>query len=63
MSFGAKLPQLPAEYSPNEEIIVTLEFTSQFAEFNREIEIYVEEVGGTRPIKLTVKSAPHGGSS
>lgn len=57
MSFGPKLLELPAECSPGEEIVITLEFTPKFEEFEREIEIYVEEPTGIRAIKLTVKSA------
>lgn len=60
MSFGSKLDKLPAACPPGGEIIVTLELTSTAAAFEREIEIYVEEPGGTRPIKATVISAPRG---
>ena len=58
MSFGPKLQELPAEYSPGEEVIVTLEFTPQIEQFEQEIEIYVEEPEGIRQIKATVKSIP-----
>lgn len=56
MSFGPKLHELPAAYSPGEEVVVTLEFTPQFKEFERYVNIYVEEPGGVRQITATVKS-------
>jgi hypothetical protein len=58
LSFGPKLDQLPAASSPNEEVIVTLEFAPNALEFEREATIYVEEPNGIRTLKITVQSAP-----
>lgn len=58
MSFGPKLHELPAECYPGEEMIITLDFTPRFTEFERTVELYVEEPTGIRTITLTVKSDP-----
>lgn len=58
MSFGPKLDPLPAVCSPGEEVVVSLEFVPEDEEFEREVEVYVEEPTGIRTIKVTVKSAP-----
>lgn len=58
MSFGPKLDTLPATCSPNEEIVVTMQFVPGSEAFERELTIYVEELAGIRPIKVTVKSDP-----
>lgn len=59
MSFGPKLDPLPALYLPGEQVVVALEFVAEGDEFERELAIYVEEPKGIRPLKLTVKNAPH----
>jgi hypothetical protein len=49
---------LPAAIAPNEEVIATLEFVPQDLEFEREVDVYVEDPAGVRTITLTVKSVP-----
>jgi hypothetical protein len=58
VSFGPKLHELPVECSAREQIVVTLAFTPQYEDFEREVEIYVEGSTGIQTIKLTVKSGP-----
>ncbi len=58
MSFGPKLEPLPATFSPNQEVVVSLEFAPPGEDFQRHLELYVEEPAGSRAIALTVKSAP-----
>ena len=58
MSFGPKLNQLPAVCSPGAEVVITLEFVADDEEFERELTIFVEEPGGIRSMKVTVKGAP-----
>jgi hypothetical protein len=58
MSFGPKLDTLPAAIAPGEEVIATLEFVPRFPDFQREVEVYVEDPEGLRTITFTVKSAP-----
>jgi hypothetical protein len=57
VSFGSKLSPLPLHCSPGAEVIVTVEFIPDDEEFEREIEIYVEEPTGIRAMKFMVKSA------
>jgi hypothetical protein len=49
---------LPAAIAPGEEVIATLEFVPRFPDFQREVEVYVEDPEGLRTITLSVKSAP-----
>lgn len=58
MSFGPKLDPLPAVYCPGEQIVVALEFDAPSVGFERQVEIFVEEPNGLRPIRITVKDAP-----
>jgi hypothetical protein len=57
MSFGSKLDTLPAAIAPGEEAIATLEFVPESLDFEREVEVYVEEPEGIRTLKLRVKGA------
>jgi hypothetical protein len=58
VSFGPKLDPLPTVYLPGEQIIVALEFVAEGEEFERELEVFVEEPKGVRPIRIAVKNAP-----
>jgi hypothetical protein len=51
---------LPAAVAPNEEVIATLEFTPQSAEFQNHVAVYVEDPAGVRTLTLTVNSASGG---
>jgi hypothetical protein len=56
VSFGPKLDPLPLTCSPNEDIVVTMQFVPGDEAFERVLTIYVEELSRIRPIKITVKS-------
>ncbi len=58
MSFGPKLDVLPAVVAAHSTITATFQFTPNDTTFERETEIYVEDLGGLTVLKMRARSAP-----